>query len=93
MDDKAFTEGNLGSILVCASDAKQHATDILESAYSDAAAWVRQLDMDEAREILAGMARQRTEVANIFTAVHRGITAGCTAQSTEALKETFTTGA
>ena len=86
-------QANLGSMLVYAIDAKQRATDILESAYSGAAAWVRQFYMDEVREILAGMARQRTEVANFFTAVHRGITTGCAAQSTEALEETFTSGA
>ncbi len=91
--DKAFDERNMGRVLVCAADAKQHATDILDSAYADATSWHWQFDLDESKEVLDGRTRQREELPGLFAAIQRGIAVGCALQSSEALKEIFTLGA
>jgi hypothetical protein len=91
--DRAFKDRNLGSVLLCAAEAKQFATDILASAHADAQTWERLYDIPEVKEILAGRTRQQLEVNTFFSAVQRSITSGCAAQSTDSEKETFTIGA
>jgi hypothetical protein len=83
----------MGRVLLCAAAAKQHAIDILDSAYADATSWHARFDLDESKEVLDGRTRQREELPSFFAAIQRGIPVGCALQTSEALKETFTLGA
>ena len=91
--DIAARDRDLGRLLICASTAKQFASDILDGAHTSAAEWHQQFAIPESKAVLEGRTRQKAELPIFFQAIQKSVESGCSTQSSREQRDTYTRGA